>query len=390
MRNSIPQFAKIFLAAILFACSTDRTNHQNDLFSWEISTPSVEGVDSLVLEFIHKEINEGVYGLIDHFLIIRNSKIIYDKHYEYDYESLSKKYDTTNFQYNYDHPAWHPYYNYSDLHTLQSVTKSVTSILVGIAIDEGLIEDVNVPVMPFFTDYDIDLNDERRNSITLKNLLTMQAGIKWDEESTHYLSPENNCNVMELSDDWIQYVLSLPMENVPGTKFTYNGGASILLGKIISIATGKRIDKWAEEKLFRPLGITEYYWKKTPLEEIDTEGGLYLTPYDIAKIANLFLYKGKWQGKQIVSEEWVKESITPYYIDIEEDFGYGYQWWLREIINGTAEIIAMSGFGGQHILMAPKYNVLVLTMGWNIHESSTPGKSIRHILKDLIIPAIKK
>lgn len=391
MNNRIYWIVAIFSAALLFtfSCTTDFDGQKKNHCYWEASTPLDEGIDPNIVNLIHSEIAEGKYGLIDRFIIIRNGKIVTDEYYEHDYKLSSSKYDTSNFQYNYDHPAWHPYYNYSDLHSLQSVTKSVTSILVGIAIDEGLIEDVTIPVIPFFSHYEVDLNDKMRNSISLEDLLTMRTGIKWDEWSTYYQSPENNCNMMELSDDWIQYVLSLPMDTIPGTKFIYNSGASVLIGKILSLATGMGVDKWAEEKLFAPLGIKNYYWKKTPLGETDTEGGLYLSAYDIAKIGYLILNKGIWEGKRIISEEWIKVSTLPYYIDNDDNFGYGYQWWLRKFENGSPEIFHMNGFGGQFIHIAPKYEILVLFFGWNIHDSESPEKSTRFVLQDLIIPAIK-
>lgn len=266
---------------------------------WTKSGPVSQGLDPLVIDSINLEIKEGKYGLVDHFLVIRHGKLVADFRYDNDYKTISKKYDTTNYQYNYDHPEWHPYYRNSNLHTLQSVTKSITSALLGIALDKYKRNDLRIKVMPFFKEYILNVTDKRKNEISLEDLLTMRSGILWDESIT---AESDDCIKMEKSDKWIQYVLNKPMDTIPGVTFEYNSGVSVLLGKLVRIITGKRIDKWAEEVLFKPLNIAEYYWKVTPDGEIDTEGGLYLSAQDLAKIGLLFLHKGKWEGNQIIPE----------------------------------------------------------------------------------------
>lgn len=377
----------IFLISLAFGYSQKTKDDKNYVSGWETSSPAAQGIDKLVIDSIHQEIQNGDYGLIDHFLLIRNGKIIADYNYNQDYETISKNYDTLKHQYNYDHPDWHPYYKNSELHSLQSVSKSISSLLLGIAIDEGLVSHLDATILPLFTDYKLDLSDERKNAITLKNLLTMQSGILWDESSSYADNQENNCTVMELSDDWIQYVLDRPMDTIPGTKFVYNSGVTILLGKIVRIATGRRIDKWAEEKLFGPLGITDYYWKKTPKGEIDTEGGLYLSAYDLAKIGYLMMNNGAWDNKQIVSEKWVEESIRPS-VKLNEKLGYGYQWWVPEYKDEEVKIFAGNGYGGQYVMMAKEYDMLVVFNGWNIHGQAE--KSTWSALQDRILPNTTK
>jgi CubicO group peptidase (beta-lactamase class C family) len=182
------------------------------------------------------------------------------------------------------------------------------------------------------------------------------------------------------------------MDTIPGTKFVYNGGGTVLLGKIIRTITGKRIDDWAEEKLFEPLGITDYYWKETPDGEIDTEGGLYLKAEDLAKIGSLFLNKGKWNGKQIVSESWVTTSTSPLLKNVKPPWrdvtGYGYQWWIPEYADdGRVGIYSANGYGGQYLMVAPAHQLIIVFNGWNIN--SEPEKSTYRVLRDRIIPALK-
>jgi CubicO group peptidase (beta-lactamase class C family) len=377
----------LFLLNIIASCSAQQDIHLNEFSNstWIYSTAEKEGINQLVIDSIHNEITGGKYGLVDHFLLIKNGKVIADHHYTHDYNSIMRKYDTTNYQYNYDHIDWHPYYNQSELHTLQSVTKSITSLLVGIAFDEGFITDLNAPILSYFSNFSIDTNDHIKNQISIENLLLMQSGIEWDEEN--YDVATNSCVIMEASDDWIQYVLNQPMDTIPGTVFEYNSGASMLLGKIVREATGKRIDKWAEEKLFKPLGIANYYWKITPTGEIDTEGGLYLTPHDLAKIGYLIINNGKWGNEQIVSKSWINKSIEPN-DGFFEEIKYGYQWLIPSHENGQAKIIAGNGYGEQYVMMSLEHNLLVVFNGWNHHDE--PEKSTWNILQNLIIPSILK
>jgi len=376
----------ILLIVVFIGCNTKNKDKEAIKQPQPVASPNVL---STVIDSINLEINNGSYGLIDRFMVIQNEELLADFKYVQDYETIAKKYDTTNHQYNYNHPNWHPYYKQTELHTLQSVTKSVTSILLGIAFDLKEDYNVNTKVMPMFTDYDIEAPDKRKNAITIEDLLTMRSGLKWQEGD--YTDLSDDCIAMEASNEWIKYVLNKPTDTLPGTRFEYNSGASVLLGKIVRIITGKRIDKWAEEKLFEPLGITGYYWKKTPNGEIDTEGGLYLKAEDLAKLGALFLNKGKWQNQQIVSENWVTASISPIVNDVNPDnksnVGYGYQWWIPEHSNGKSNIFAGNGYGGQFLMVVPEYNLIVVFNGWNIND--TPEKSTWSVLQDRIMPVLK-
>jgi CubicO group peptidase (beta-lactamase class C family) len=230
-----------------------------------------------------------------------------DRTYAHDYERISAGRDPTPHPYNYYHPDWHPYYRGSDLHTLQSVTKGVTSIVIGIAIQRGELPDPGVAVLDYFEDYEIKHLDERKQRMTLEDVLTMRAGLEWDEWTYPVDDPRNSVTQLETSDDWIQFVLDLPMAHEPGEVFVYNSGTSQFLSVIVKEATGLHIDVYAEEHLFKPLGIRDHYWKRTPKGWPDTEGGLYLRAEDLAKIGYLVLHEGVWEGQQIVPQNgWTK------------------------------------------------------------------------------------
>ncbi len=361
--------------------------------SWETSTLEAEGFDANAINEMVKDIRDGKYGLVDHFLMIRNGRVVADHHFEHDYQKISAEHNPVDQQYDYDHPNWHPYYQETNLHSLQSVTKSVTSIGIGIAIDEGHIPDgVETPAMSFFNEYEHDLEDQRKKSMRLHDLLTMRSGIAWNEMMS-YDDERNSCTQLEDSDDWIQFVLDQPMREEPGTRFDYNSGVSVLIGKVVQVATGQRVDQYLNEKLFQPLGIKNYFWKKTPKDEIDTEGGLYLSPHDLARIGYLFLRKGQWNGQQIVSPEWVETSTSPIVKDIfpkngRVDKGYGFQWWVPEQKDDKATIYSGSGYGGQFPFVVPEYDLVIVFNAWNIHDA--PKMSAQRAVQDRILPAIKK
>lgn len=368
---------------LLAACATTPAE-------WPISTLEAEGVDPQAVEAVVADMRAGRYGNFDHFLMVRHGKLIADHRFELDYEAIMAPYDPESHPYNYDHPDWHPYYQGSDLHTLQSVTKSITSICIGIAMDEGYIPDgVATPAMSWFEAYEPDLTEPRCRAMTLEDLLTMRSGIEWNE-SIPYTDPANSCLQLEAADDWIQYVIDQPMREEPGTLFDYNSGASVLLGKIVREATGRRIDDYAREKLFEPLGITEFIWKRTPKGEIDTEGGLYLRTHDLARIAQLFLQSGEWNGEQIVSEAWVTASTTPVVVDLAPgqpgQQGYGYQWWVPDHTDGDVAMYMGNGYGGQFPMVFPKLDLVVVLNAWNTRGQ--PEKNIWQAMIEQILPAV--
>ncbi|PKA99221.1 CubicO group peptidase (beta-lactamase class C family) [Flavobacteriaceae bacterium MAR_2009_75] len=376
----------LIISILVIGCGPSLSKQNTSNPYWATSNPQTEGIDAQALDAIDQDIKNGKYGLIDQFLVIKNEKLVYDKAYHHDYHTLLKADDTTSHQYNYNHPDWHPFYNSTKLHTIQSVTKSIISLLIGIAADEGLMIPLDSTVYSLFPEYRFAFSDERKKSITLNDLLTMRSGIEWDESSSYADEQNNNGTIMEQSDDWIRYVLERPMDTLPGTTFVYNSGVPVLLGKIISNTTGKQVDKWAEEKLFGPLGITEYYWKKAPKGEIDTQGGLYLSTYDLAKIGYLMLNKGVWENKQIVSKDWIEKSTQPS-AKLSDQVAYGYQWWIPEYENDSTKIFAGNGYGNQYLMMSEEHHMLVVFNGWNIHEETE--KSAWKALQDRILPALK-
>jgi CubicO group peptidase (beta-lactamase class C family) len=266
---------------------------------------------------------------------------------------------------------------------MQSVTKSVTSALIGIAMGRGEIAGVEVRVLDYLGNYEVADVEEWKKAMTLRDLLTMRSGIQWDESTLPYTDPTNSCAAMEGSGDWVQYVVEQPMAHEPGTVFKYNSGASHLLSLIIKKSTGKFIDEYAEEHLFGPIGIKTYYWKKTPKGFPDTEGGLYLLPRDLARIGYLYSMDGVWDKSRILPEGWVGASVTPRTPDTGSGLGYGYQWWLTPWGNEQSSYAyTCLGYGGQYLFVVPEYDLIAVFTGWNIYD--TPALSVSYALGSVI------
>ncbi len=349
---------------------------------WPKAAPDAVGLDAAKLAVFDADLAGGKYGLVDSMLVMRCGKQAYERSYTHDYGKIYGGHAKTagplnhdvNGEYNYFSPEFHPYYRGSDLHTMQSVSKTVTSVTMGVAIQrKEFSADLDTPIWKYFDGYHIANLDDRKRRITLRHLLTMTAGLEWHEDLP-YDDPKNSADVMEATHDWVQYVIDQPMAAEPGTVFVYNSGVTQLLSHIFKKVTGKNVDDYAAEYLFKPLGM-RYHWKHSPTGLADTEGGLYLASGDLAKIGFLFLKNGAWEGKQIVPADWIKLSVTPYVSTGEGGWKYGFQWWLVPYAQSPERFAwAAHGFGGQQLLIVPEYELMAVFTGWDILPSSGDPK----------------
>lgn len=354
---------------------------------WKTSTPEAQEVAVGPLDALHAEISAGKHGYVDSMLVVRHGYIVYEKNYTNDYDRLFEGKAPKAWQYNYYHPDWHPYYKRGPLHTMQSVSKSITSALIGIAIGRGEISGVEVEVGRYLDDYNAPDADHRRAAMRLRDLLTMTSGIEWDEDTFPYSDSRNSCAAMEHSQDWIHFVIDQPMAEQPGKAFVYNSGVTMLLGHVLWRATGKHAQDYAQEHLFGPLGIESYYWKETPTGHTDTEGGLYLTGRDLAKIGYLYQHDGVWEGKRLLPEGWVAASTKPRVDPEWQGFRYGYHWWLVPYGNGEPDYAyTCLGFGGQRLIVVPEFDVIAVFTGWNIYD--LPPLSTKQAL-DHVLAAVR-
>jgi CubicO group peptidase (beta-lactamase class C family) len=249
------------------------------------------------------------------------------------------------------------------LNNVKSVSKSVASLAVGIAIDRGLIGSVNEPVLSFFPELS-DLRSPEKERIQLLHALTMSMGLEW-VEATPSNEGNNDEERMHMAPDPCRYVLGLAATAPAGQEFFYNTGALTLVSAIIRKATGRPLDEFARATLFEPLGITGVEWTRVKGDS-DAGGGLRLRPRDMAKIGQLVLAGGRWNDRQVVSKAWIDASMTPR-LDATGVYFYGYLWWLgRSLFNGREVHWAGAlGRGGQSIRIVPELDlVVVVTAGY--------------------------
>ena len=363
------------LIFFVLLCAAVAHAQQND---WPTATPKSVGIDDAALATFDAEIASGKFGNIDTLTIIRHGKLVFEKRYPHDYDKIygedAKKQSPLDAHdpsgpYNYYNSWWHPWYQRGDLHTLQSVSKTITSIIIGVARTRGDFPDIDTPVMKYFDESKVANLDDRKRRMTIRHLLTMSAGLDWNE-GLPYSDPKNTGSQMEAANDWVEYTIDRPMAFEPGKTFAYNSGATQILAHIFRVATGMDIEEYAVRYLFTPLGIKQYFWKRSPSGLVDAEGGIYLRPRDVAKLWYLFLQGGKWDGKQIVTPEWIKDSLTPH-MDLGPNAKYGLKWWLYPY-GPDNKYLALSGngFGGQRPLVLPEYDLVAVYTAWNVNPGS--------------------
>ena len=333
----------VTVAALLGACGATRPSPPSVTISgdptsiddgWVRSTAAAEGLEPSRLASLSAGIAAGQYGGIDALVIARHGRLCFDG-----------------------------YFNGSpfDVHEMQSVTKSVTSALVGAAIARGAIGGVEQPVtalLPAFAD--AARTDPAKNAIRLEHLLTMSSGLDWDEISTPNGDSRNTLTQMNGSADWEAFVVARRAVDLPGSRFVYNSGGVILLGAILRAATGQDAAAFAADALFAPLGIRDQRWSRNPsrVEQVHTGGGLSLRARDAAKFGQLYLDEGTWAGQRVLPANWIRESMRPR-LPASDGAQYGYLWWLRRV-EGRFDAAEAWGARGQHVFVLPALRLVVV------------------------------
>ena len=285
-------------------------------------------------------------------------------------------------------------YDRDQLQYTASISKSVGSILFGMSMDQGLLPGIDEgalqmtlsEVLPEYRS--VIAKDPRKSVLTLHHVLSMTAGLEWDEQSHPYSDPRNDWNKASRSDDPVRFVLERPVVVEPGAEFEYNGGLSIILSYMIENACGKKADEFAEEYLFGPLDIGDFRWDRLPSGLTDTDGGLHMRPRDMAKIGMLCLSGGVWEGKRIVSRRWLDLS-TSVHIENDNSPDYGYQWWCGNFHHhGKTDFTFLaSGHGGQAIFAFPAFNA-VIVIAQEVFDNPMGAMNGLAILNRYILPAI--
>lgn len=339
---------------------------------WVIASPESVGLSAAPLQAMEKSIRAGEFKKIGSVLIARHGKLVYEAYFEGDASTLR---DT------------------------RSATKSITDVLVGIAIGEHKLSGVDARVLSLLPERARGLQnpDPRKNKITVEDFLTMSSPLECDDWND---ASRGNEERMYLVEDWAQFIFNLPLrgrmhlgeqvEATPyGRYFSYCTGGVFTLSEVLEKVTGTRTDRYAEEKLFRPLGITDPVWVYSPMNIPQTGGGLRLTSRELLKIAELYRAGGQWQGRRIVDAAWVEASTRPH-ARIDDNTEYGYLWWLKAFKSGDKSYPAfyMSGNGGNKVAVFPGLDMAVVLTSTNFNSKGMHEQTDR-LLSDYILRAVE-
>lgn len=345
----------VLLLAVLLGANTLPPTAANapSQQTWPVSTPEAQGMDSTLLAEAVRQFSQQDLYEIHSLHIIRNGTLVTEAYF-YPYEA-----------------------GYT--HDLASVTKSVMATLIGAAIQQGYIQDVQQPVLSFFEDRTIAHLDEYKRAMTIENLLTMRSGL----DCTNHPAEATLFEMMS-TPDWVQFTLDLPMTDAPGSRFVYCSSNVHLLAAILQAATGQPLLDFARTALFEPLGIAEIIWPTDPQGLPHGWGDLHLRPEDMAKLGQLYLEGGIWNGQQLLPPDWV-QAATQIPADFEsnewaEGEGYGYLWWLR------SGAYFAQGRGGQMVAVLPEFDLVVALTGGG---GPAQLEVAYQILIDYIVPSIQ-
>ncbi len=269
------------------------------------------------------------------------------------------------------------------LHDLRSVTKSIVGLLYGVALEHGKVPRPEENLLAFFPEFPELASDPTRSALTIEHVLTMTMGTEWDE-ARPYTDPANSEIAMEAAPDRYRYILERPIVVEPGTRWTYNGGATALLGRLIAHGTGTSLPEFAHDSLFAPLGITTFEWARGEDGTASAASGLRLRPRDLARIGQLMLQNGTWKGQVIVPSPWLAAALRER-VDIGDGRQYGYQWYvgtLHDQLPGEPWIAAF-GNGGQQLWIIPGRDLVVACTFGNYNtpdQRRAPENLLRVIL----------
>lgn len=350
-------------------------DQQND--GWAVASLENEGIDETDVTAMMDVIIDGTYPGIDGVLLVRNNRLILDERIRTSLDAKDAEVGNADIE----------------RHAMMSVTKSVLSAVAGIAIDQGAVPSTDLPVLDVFPQYPLLLNwDPRKETITLKNMLTMRHGFAYDEDTYPWGHPQNTLSTIFYGySDYVKGTLDLPMNADPGTRFAYSSMVSHVIGAVVQDSVGISFEDFAQTWLFDRLDMQSAFWGYySPAGRVNTGWGLFMNMRDMAKFGQLFLNGGEWNGEQIISRDWVDVS-TARHVAFTTAFGrsgYGYQWWTHDfLVDGTHHTgFHAVGNGGQYIFVFPDLELIVVFTGHN-YDSDIIRQNYE-LVEEYVLPAI--
>jgi CubicO group peptidase (beta-lactamase class C family) len=348
-----------------------QTQLPND--GWTKIDPAEGGLSDAKLREMSAAIRSEEFKKIGSVLVARHGKLLYEDYVEGDASTLR---DT------------------------RSATKSITDVLVGIAIDEKKLSGVDARILQLLPDHAGKMQnpDPRKDKITVEDFLTMSSPLECDDWND---ASRGNEERMYLVEDWTQFILDLPIrghmhlgeQSGPppfGRYFSYCTGGVFTLSEVLERVTGLRTDRYAQLKLFEPLGITDEQWVFSPMNIPMTGGGLRLSSRELLKIADLYRNGGQWRGQRIVGENWVRTSVQPH-ARIDDVTEYGYLWWLKSFQSGGKSNPAffMSGNGGNKVVVVPGLDLSVVITSTN-YNTRGMHEQTEKLLTDYVLSSVEQ
>jgi CubicO group peptidase (beta-lactamase class C family) len=339
---------------------------------WAVAAPESVGLASAALCPMVKWLNDSKEN-VHAVLVARHGTLVFEQYFSGSDEAWGR-------------PLGNIAFGPEVRHDERSATKSIIALLLGIAIDRGLIKSIDEPVLSFFPEY-ADLRTPEKDRITLRHLVTMSAGLEWHELDIPYTSAANSENRMDAASDPYRFALEQPVVAPPGEIWNYNSGATELVAAVVKKAAGKPVDEFARELLFEPLGIADVEWPKDAHGNVIAAGALRLRPRDLAKIGQLVLQRGNWRGTEVVPASWIDAATTPQINGFGTDF-YGYFFWLGRSLVDRHEIrwAAAVGLGGQRLFIVPELD-LVVAMNAGLYQSPVQALVALKALNQYVLKA---
>ncbi|MGI9498864.1 MAG: serine hydrolase domain-containing protein [Geminicoccaceae bacterium] len=340
---------------------------------WQRVAPSDAGFSPMIGEELDRAAQKEKFAGLHAVVVVRAGRLVLERYCEGPDERWGKPLGTVVF-------------GPEIKHDLRSVSKSIVSLLYGAALSQKKVPGLDQSLIDQFPDYDDLVADPDRRRITVAHALSMTLGTEWNEDLP-YDNPQNSEIAMEMAADRYRFVLDRPLKTEPGSQWNYNGGATAVLAHLISRGTAMPLLDYAHQTLFAPMGITDVEWIAGTNGEAAAASGLRMRPRDLAKIGQLILNEGRWNGAQLVPADWLEQSFAPR-SRVDEETEYGYQWWVGTMPANGQPWIAAFGNGGQRLFVIPGWQLAVVVTAGN-YNAPDQWKLPLAVMTEVVIPALR-